>query len=128
VTIGLSSSLGFVVLAAAASAQTLAPRELDARGAARRSVHFVFDGFVLAPDGTPAPGAVVTSSAGGRSTTDLSGRYWLEAEVPRAARFVHLTAVGGTDTSLSASTRLELGGASGFAQVDSLQLGAGDAC
>src|SRR5262245_17863911 len=52
-------------------------------------------GFVLAPDGSPAEGAVVTSSAGGKAVTDAAGDYRLEVEVPLAATSVQVTAVSG---------------------------------
>ena len=100
-----------------------AAREMDARNADRRpSLHVVFEGFVLEPDGAPAPGATVTSSAGGKAITDSNGQYRLEAEVPLAAQSVQITAVGRTDASHSASTRFALASASGVAWVDPLQL------
>src|SRR5262245_37656835 len=55
---------------------------------------FVLEGFVLGPDGNPAEGAVVVSSAGGQAVTDVAGRYQLEIEVPIDATSVQLTAVG----------------------------------
>ncbi len=126
VTIGLFSFLSFlgaVVLAGADSAQVLSPRKPGARVAeARPFLPIVFDGFVLEPDGAPAEGAVVTSSAGGKAITDPRGRYRLEADVPHAARFVQITAAGRTDANLSASTSFELGRASGVGRVDPLQL------
>src|SRR5262245_45143704 len=81
------------VLAVAARAQgsaTLGPEELD--GIEEPGAHVVFEGFVFAPDGSPAQGAVVVTSAGGKAVVDASGHYRLEVRVPREAENVQVTA------------------------------------
>src|SRR5262245_12258619 len=66
------------------------------------------EGFVLAPDGSPAEGAVVVSSAGGKAVTDFAGSYRLEVEVPPDATSVQLTAVSSAGRSLVASASVAL--------------------
>src|SRR5262245_59462096 len=61
------------------------------------------EGVVLAPDGAPAEGAIVTSSAGGRAVTDVAGGYCLEVQLPLEATSVQVTAKGRAETSLVAS-------------------------
>ena len=65
------------------------------------SVAVVFEGFVNGPDGVPAGGAVVVSSAGGRAVTDASGSFRLDVRVPVEAESVQITAVGGGGTTSS---------------------------
>src|SRR5262245_38675405 len=43
-----------------------------------QSLPFVLEGLVLEPDGAPAVGAVVVTSAGGQAVTDADGAYRLE--------------------------------------------------
>jgi hypothetical protein len=86
----------------------------------------VMAGRVLAPDGAPAEGVVVVSSAGGKAVTDRNGAYQLEVEVPLEAESVQVTAAGAGDQNLTASTRVgitarELG-------VDPLRLTPGNTC
>ena len=60
-------TLGVLVLGRLASPQNAQPEELDAklgRIGDALSLPVVFEGVVLEPDGTPAEGAVVVSSAG----------------------------------------------------------------
>ena len=61
---------------------------------------------MLAPDGAPAEGAVVVSSAGGEAVTNVAGRYRLDVCVPLDVTDVRVTAVGRTSGSPSASTRV----------------------
>jgi hypothetical protein len=56
-------------------------------------VAVTLEGFVLEPDGAPAVGAVVVSSAGGRAAADVAGHYRLEVAVPLGATSVQVTAV-----------------------------------
>src|SRR5262249_46392743 len=58
------------------------------------SVSLVLSSFVFANDGTPAEGAVVVSSAGGKAIADRTGSYRFEVEVPREAESVEVIAVG----------------------------------
>src|SRR5262245_29432471 len=64
----------------------------------------VFEGLVLEPDGTPAEGAVVVSSAGGTAVADDSGSFRLEVGVPLDATSVQLTAVGRWRRSVASSS------------------------
>jgi len=66
--------------------------------AAHSSARTVLVGRVLGPDGTPAAGAVVVTSAGGRAVTDAAGAFSLEVEVPVDAESVRVTAVMGSGT------------------------------
>ena len=87
-----------------------------------------FEGFVLAPDGTPAEGAVVVSSAGGQAITDAGGSFRLEAQVTVEAVSVQITAVGRAGRNLSASKRVPLPAAPGPVRVGSLLLAQGGTC
>src|SRR5262245_60159481 len=82
----------------------------------------VFDGFVLDPDGAPAEGAVVVTSAGGRAVTDVRGHYRLDVEVPRGAESVEVSAVGAGEADLAASTSVQLLATTRFARVELLRL------
>src|SRR5262245_23892155 len=118
-----------LALAGTARAQRVPPPGAVAPGAGvpvRESV--VFEGFVLDPDGAPAEGAVVVTSAGGRAVTDLRGRYRLEVEVSPEAGSVQVMAVDAGEADLAASTSVELGAGSGLVQVELLQLAQGLAC
>jgi hypothetical protein len=87
----------------------------------------VLEGFVFEPDGTPAQGAVVASSAGGRAVADADGWYRLQIRVPLAAESVQITAVGsGTEQVVSA--RIELSKPPGSARVDPLRFAPGGQC
>jgi hypothetical protein len=92
-------------------------------------VPVVFDGIVLGPDGSPALGAVVTSSAGGRTVTALDGSYRLEVQVPRDAERVQITA---TTEDWSGSQLVETCGTSRtvprITPVDPLALTPGQGC
>jgi hypothetical protein len=77
----------------------------------------VFEGFLFEPDGAPAQGAVVVTSAGGRSVVERDGRYRLEARVPLAARRVRITASGRDEPARSASASVEVSNASMHAWV-----------
>jgi hypothetical protein len=78
----------------------------------------VFEGFVLEADGSPAVGAVVVSSAGGRAVTGPDGRYRLEARVPLDAHEVEITAAA--DEHRMERKRVELFAHSGVVPVDPL--------
>ena len=74
----------------------------------------VLHGSVLQPDGSPAVGAVVVSSAGGAAVTDAEGSYRLELQVPLAVESVQVTAVGASGRTRLASRSVSvLGGAGG---------------
>ena len=117
-----------LVLARSASSQGAPGVQPAARVAHAASRPVVFEGFVLEPDGAPAEGAVVVSSAGGTAVTDWRGRYRFEAEVPREAESVQVTAAGAAATNLAASTSVPISAASRFARVEMLQLAQGLAC
>src|SRR5262245_22086803 len=80
------------------------------------------EGYVLTSDGSPAEGAVVVSSAGGKAITDAAGRYRLEVDVPLEATSVEVTAVGSAGRNLAASTRVALSAVSPSPIVDPLAL------
>src|SRR6185503_14680437 len=84
------------------SAQDEASPALPGRAPESRTA-VTLEGFVLAPDGSPAEGAVVVTSAGGRTVTDFAGSYRLEIELPLTATNVHVTAVGRERANLVAS-------------------------
>src|SRR6185295_9162926 len=91
--------LAALALGGSASAQDL--RRLEGEGAptdvqeeVESRVPVVLEGFVSNPDGSPAEGAVVVSSAGGKAVADVRGWYQLEAPVPLEAESVQVTAVG----------------------------------
>jgi hypothetical protein len=101
--------LGSQLLAAdglRSSPQSRAPETWQASD--EQHARVVLEGSVLDPEGAPAQGALVVSSAGGRALVDASGRYRLELWLPRAAREVQVTAVGASGTNLLSSTRVEL--------------------
>jgi hypothetical protein len=81
-------SIAMVALAGRGSTATRG----DSGEGPRPSVPVVLEGFVLDADGTPAQGAVVTSSAGGRAITDALGRYRIEESVSVDARRVQVWA------------------------------------
>ena len=89
------------------------------------SVAFVFEGFVLDPDGAPAEGAVVVSSAGGKAVADWTGHYRLEVRVPFLAESVQVTAVGRGGTNRLASQSIALSAVPGPTRVDPLVLAVG---
>ena len=68
----------------------------------------VFEGFVIEPDGTPAEGATVVTSAGGSTCADRTGRYRVEALVPLDAHSVRVSAISRADRTLAASTSVDL--------------------
>ena len=88
----------------------------------------VLEGYVLAPDGSAAEGAVVVSSSGGQAVTDACGRYVLETEAPLDAGSLQVTAAGRAGTNQLASRRIALSAATGSAALDPLQLAQGVAC
>ena len=73
----------------------------------QESAPTVFVGRVLGPDGAPASGAVVVTSAGGQVVTDAQGSFCLEVDVSAAAQSVRVTAVTGSGTgSLAGSAQV----------------------
>jgi hypothetical protein len=90
------------------------------QAASRELVLVALEGFVQGPDGSPAEGTVVVSSAGGKALTDRDGAYRLAVRVPSGTPSVQVTAVGGR--GLVASTRAMLPGGLGSAGVPTLAL------
>jgi hypothetical protein len=84
----------------------------------------VFEGIVLALDGSPAEGALVVSSAGGKAVTDRAGNFRLEVGVPLDAASLQLTAVARGARSLVASTSVALPGHPACLRVGTLLLSA----
>ena len=97
------------------------------RPAVEERLPFVFEGVVSNPDGSPAEGVVVVSSAGGRAITNAGGGYRLEADVPVDAECVQVTAVGGAASGV-ASTSVQVRSLAGQAAVQSLRLAHGVTC
>ncbi len=122
-------SLALAALALGLSASTqggVSPVEPGAELAriedAGSSVLVAFEGFVFEPDGAPAEGAVVVSSAGGQAVADWHGCYRLEARVPIDAESLRITAVGRASRNLLASTSVGLPAAPGLVRVAPLWL------
>lgn len=109
----LLSSVILAVLASSASAD---------------SVSINFEGIVRAPDGTPAVGSVVVSSAGGQAVTDASGEFQLAAFVPNAAESVQITAVGQSNGQLVASKQVSVSGNFASISVGALHLAQSSTC
>lgn len=90
------------------------------------------EGQVLLPDGRPAAGAVVVSSAGGLAEVGADGQYLLEVEVPLDAEAVQMSAIAnGAGGSLSARRTLSVpgpGGTTGTIDAEVLYLSAGSGC
>ena len=91
-------------------------------------IQVTFEGIVVDPNGSPAQGAVVVSSAGGRTLADRSGSYRLEVGVSADARSVQVTAISGTGVSLVASRSVDLTAGSALVRVASLELASGGIC
>src|SRR5262245_50805624 len=105
--------------ASAALAQelvTLGPEKLERVDEAGTPV--VFEGFVYTPDGSPAEGALVVTSAGGKAVVDAHGHYRIEARVPEEAQRVQVTAVGSGGRNLAASASVGVSATSGSVAVD----------
>jgi len=126
----LATCLAAVVLAVPRPAQGNAPSEAGATRdpVASPGASAVFEGTVLAPDGAPARGAVVVSSAGGRAVTDASGRYRLEVVPPLAAEPVRVSALGSSGGNMAASTIVRWTPPSGPIAVPPLLLEPGTSC
>jgi len=88
----------------------------------------VLDGFVLAPDGAPAQGAVVVSSEGGHAVTDAAGRYRLEVALPHDVERVRITACGPAGANETASAVHFLSGTAASERVAPLLLVRGASC
>ncbi len=88
----------------------------------------VFEGIVLEPDGAPAEGAVVVSSAGGKAVTDRSGSFQLAVGVPPDAESIRVTAVGRGGRGLIASRNVSFPAVSGPAWVGPLPLAQSPSC
>ncbi|HEX6885160.1 MAG TPA: HYR domain-containing protein [Planctomycetota bacterium] len=121
--------VGVLALGSAARAQAAAtpgPEQLDRFEEVTSPV--VFEGFVFAPDGSPAEGAVVVTSAGGKAVVDARGHYRLEARVPREAERVQVTAVGSSGRNLVASASVGVSASASSVGVDPLSLSQGSTC
>src|SRR5262245_40900752 len=125
--LGRIAWIGILALNGTLSAQADGPAARAGDGD-RGAVHRVLEGFVLSPDGSPAQGAIVVSSAGGKTLTDARGAYWLELELPPGTESVPVTAVGTGARNLAASTCVGVGATSGTAWVDPLTLAVGASC
>ena len=123
-------SIAFVVLPLASTVHAQADALLGEKTLERSDeelVPVVFQGFVFSPDGSPAEGAVVVTSAGGQAGVDARGFYRIEARVPRGAESVRVTAVGNAGRNLVASASVGVT-SPGTLDIDPLALTAGSAC
>ena len=87
--------LFFFVLQLAAALgvlSTIAASQLE-REASTATLRQVVTGRVCMPDGSPAVGAVVVTSAGGQAVTGAAGGFALTVEVPLDAESLEVTAV-----------------------------------
>ena len=129
-----SVHLAALLLGPVALAQSVLPVELGPEIEQREGipssdfVAITFEGFVGAPDGTAAEGAVVVSSAGGQAVTDALGSFRFEADLPLDATSVRITAVGRAGQNLLASEDVSLPAASAHVWVGQLQLARGSTC
>jgi hypothetical protein len=99
--------------------------DLESSEETRATMLIVLAGLVVAPDGSPAEGAIVVSSAGGQAVADRNGRYRLEVSVAAGVHRTEVTAVGAASGSLQASASVELSAAAGTVRVPPLTLTAG---
>src|SRR5262245_55829018 len=121
--------VGALALESAALSQTpesSALQTLERIDEARTSI--VFEGFVYTPDGSPAEGAVVVTSAGGKAVVDARGHYCIEASVTGEAESVQVTAVGSGGLNLVASTSVGVAPTMGSVRVTPLALAVGSTC
>jgi hypothetical protein len=116
-----------LALGASPTAQSPGPDASEPLAPAER-VPVVLQGFVLDPQGRPAEGAVVVSSAGGQAVTDAAGGYRLEVDVPAEATCVQITAFDRAKNDLVASTTVGLSTGKGTLRVPPLPLTLGSAC
>jgi len=92
------------------------------------TIEFTFEGSVHLPDGAPAQGAVVVSSAGGQAVANSDGTFALTAWVPRHSESLHLTAVGVATSNLIANQELSLLTSSLRVEGVALQLAVSSTC
>ncbi|HEX6884482.1 MAG TPA: HYR domain-containing protein [Planctomycetota bacterium] len=128
------SPAGLALLASGAIALSTAPSESAKSEESRQEVTvvaespLVLEGCVLAPDGAPAQGAVVVSSAGGQAVTDVRGRYRLAVALAPEVAGLQVTAVGAGSGGLVASARVARAGAAVDLRVPPLHLARGSGC
>ena len=121
------TAIAFAIATPSVASQEPVLVSLDAAASARQE----FSGWVTLPDGAPAAGAVVVTSAGGRAVADAGGRFELAVDVPLEAGDVHVTAVasgGRWSGSLVASARVAPSDAGSRISVGRLALAATSSC
>jgi hypothetical protein len=91
-------------------------------------VPLILQGIVANPGGSPAAGAVVVTSAGGKTVTDASGSYRFEVQVPADARSIQISAVGGTGGGLVANWSVDLTAGSTLTGAGPLELASASPC
>src|SRR5688572_235497 len=131
----LGSNLVLAMFATLANVESLAaqgkPSETSTASiddGRQSSASVTLEGFVLRADGSPAEGAVVVSSAGGRAITDASGHYRLEVEVPHGAVSVQITAAGRVGDNLAASASVAVGSPTSTTYLDLIAQPAPTSC
>src|SRR5262245_30350245 len=127
----LATWISFLSVLGSGVAETQEVRSLERQAGPERAasgelVLVELEGFVLEPGGSPAEGAVVVSSAGGKAFTDRDGAYRLGVRVPSGTTSVQVTSVSGR--GLVASTHAALSAASQLAPVGPLVLALGNSC
>jgi hypothetical protein len=121
------AAFGLLALAPLASPLPRFVGQADSIGQTLAQRPVAFAGVVFDRHGAPAEGAVVVSSAGGRTVTDPGGRYRLEVRVPSAAQGVWITALG-QEQGMVASARIEPSAGSPSVWVPPLELTLEGAC
>jgi len=102
-------ALLYGALSALSFAQETGPWGGDERLLPRQTVATTVTGFVLGPDGAPARGAVVVTSAGGRGVSDERGAFACGLEAPFEARLLMVTAAASLEgTQHTAHARVPL--------------------
>jgi len=91
-------------------------------------VVYIFEGYVVEPDGTFAEGAVVVSSAGGQGVTDARGSFRFVVEASSQVRIIEITAVGRAGENKLANRQVEVDPQSDTYQVGALTLATSSTC
>src|SRR5262249_49747304 len=128
----LGAALGLVPIAFGPSIEGQTQERKEAETARPEAVEGLtrvgFERIVADGRGRAADGAVVVSSAGGRTVTDAGGSYRLEVQLPTDAESVQITAIGGHGGSLVASTSVQLAAGTALVRVGPLALAQGSTC
>ncbi len=125
----LPAALGLLSLVFSAAGQVDDQTGMEPSSAVTAPV--VLTGTVLLPNGEPAQGAVVVTSAGGEAVSDADGAFALEIDVPLETASIQVTAVAAARAgagNLVASTRVTLLASLGTTSVGRLVLASMSSC